>query len=50
MPDRKIIHTWLAWQKKPGKPLGIAIRERFLDPNVPQVDVLVSWLKRLFFQ
>ncbi len=46
---KAIIHTWLAWQKEPGKPLGTAITARFLDPNVAQVDVLVSWLNRLFF-
>jgi hypothetical protein len=46
---KAIIHTWLAWQEEPGKPLGTAITARFLDPNVAQVDVLVAWLKRLFF-
>ena len=46
---KAIIHTWLAWQKEPGKPLGTAITARFLDPNVAPVDVLVSWLNRLFF-
>jgi len=43
-----LIHTWLAWQKDPGNPFGTAITARFLDPDVAQVDVLVSWLKRLF--
>ncbi len=46
---KAIIHTWLAWQAEPGKPLGTAITARFLDPGVAQVDVLVSWLNRLFF-
>ncbi len=46
---KAIIHTWLAWQEEPGKPLGTAITARFLDPNVAQADVLVSWLNRLFF-
>jgi hypothetical protein len=46
---KAIIHTWLAWQKDPGKPLGTAITTRYLDPDVAQVDVLVSWLNRLFF-
>ncbi|MBI4026191.1 MAG: hypothetical protein HY360_14485 [Verrucomicrobia bacterium] len=46
---KAIIHTWLAWQEEPGKPLGTAITARFLDSNVAQVDVLVAWLKRLFF-
>lgn len=43
------IHTWLAWQAEPGKSLGTAITARFLDPTVPQVDELVSWLTALFF-
>ena len=46
---KAIIHTWLAWQGEPGKPLGTAITARYLDPDVAQVDVLVSWLNRLFF-
>jgi hypothetical protein len=46
---KAIIHTWLAWQEEPGKPLGTAITARFLDPKVAEVDVLVSWLNRLFF-
>jgi len=46
---KAIIHTWLAWQQEPGKPLGTAITAKFLDPGVAQVDVLVSWLNRLFF-
>jgi len=46
---KAIIHTWLAWQEEPGKPLGTAITAKFLDPRVAQVDVLVAWLKRLYF-
>lgn len=46
---KALIHTWLAWQEEPGKPMGTAITARYLDPGVVQVDVLVSWLKRLFF-
>ena len=47
---KAVIHTWLAWQKKPGRPYGTAITARFLDPGVPQADALASWLRRLFFQ
>ena len=46
---KALIHTWLAWQQEPGKPLGTAITAKFLDANVAQVDVLVAWLKELFF-
>lgn len=47
--SKAVIHTWLAWQKEPGKPLGTAITARYLDPGVPEVGILVSWLNRLFF-
>ena len=47
---KAFIHTWLAWQSEPGMPYGTAIKARFLDPDVPQVNVLVSWLERLFNQ
>jgi hypothetical protein len=46
---KAIIHTWLAWQQEPGKPMGTAITARFLDANVAEVDLLVAWLNRLFF-
>ena len=46
---KALIHTWLAWQEEPGKPMGTAITARYLDHGVAQVDILVSWLKRLFF-
>jgi hypothetical protein len=46
---KAVIHTWLAWQEEPGKPLGTAITAKFLDPNMKQVDVLVAWLKNLYF-
>lgn len=45
---KALVHTWLAWQKEPGKPLGMSITARYLDPDVTQVDVLMSWLNRLF--
>ena len=46
---KAVMHTWLAWQKEPGQPYGTAITSRFLDASLPQADLLVSWLRRLFF-
>ena len=46
---KAVIHTWLAWQAEPGKALGTSITARFLDPNAPNADLLVAWLKALFF-
>ncbi len=46
---KAIIHTWLAWQEEPGKPLGTSITARYLDPDVGQVNTLVQWLNHLFY-
>ena len=46
---KAVMHTWLAWQKEPGRPYGTAITARFLDAGLPQANVLVGWLRRLFF-
>jgi hypothetical protein len=43
------IHTWLAWQKEPGKPFGQAISARYLDPNLPAASLFAAWLQRTFF-
>lgn len=45
---KTLIHTWLAWQEKPGKLLGTAITARSLDPNCPPVDNLIAWPQRLY--
>jgi hypothetical protein len=42
------IHTWLAWQKEPGRPLGMAISAHYLDATAPQAIQLMNWIQRLF--
>ena len=42
------IHTWLAWQKEPGKPMGQAITVRYLDADAPHAQELIAWIRRLF--
>ncbi len=42
------IHTWLAWQKKPGKPLGLAIMFHYLDANADHAKQFIAWVRRLF--
>ena len=42
------IHTWLAWQGEPGKPLGQAITARYLDANAEHAQKLIAWLSNLF--
>jgi hypothetical protein len=42
------LHTWLAWQEEPGKPIGQAITARYLDADSQSARPFVGWLKRLF--
>ena len=42
------IHTWLAWQKDPGTPMGLALTKTYLDHNAKLCQSFVDWLNRLF--
>jgi hypothetical protein len=42
------VHTWLAWQEKPGLPMGSAIRGKFLDSEAEQAVRFVTWVRDLF--
>ncbi|PDW02350.1 DUF3226 domain-containing protein [Candidatus Viridilinea mediisalina] len=42
------MHTWLAWQAEPGKPIGQAITKHYLDPNAAVAQKFVAWVRRLF--
>ncbi len=42
------LHTWLAWQKEPGKPIGQAITKRYLDPEAHAAKPFLDWLRTLF--
>lgn len=42
------IHTWLAWSKKPGTPIGTAINNHYLDADAPQATEFIAWIRRLF--
>lgn len=42
------IHTYLAWQERPGVPYGIAIREKFLKADSEHANNLITWVKNLF--
>lgn len=42
------LHTWLAWQKSPGRPFGVAITQRILDPGASAAQPFVNWFRRLY--
>ncbi len=45
--SKALIHTWLAWQEKPGSPMGQAIGQGNLRADAPDALRLVAWLRRL---
>lgn len=47
-PIKAHVHTWLAWQAEPGKPMSTAITINYLDGNAPTAQPFVAWLRRLF--
>ncbi len=42
------IHTWLAWQKSPGTPLGSAITKKYFDANNKEAQKFIQWIRDLF--
>ena len=46
--QKAFIHTWLAWQKTPGMPMGQAITAKALSNNSEIANIFITWLKRLF--
>lgn len=42
------IHTWLAWQKEPGKPMGQAITAHYLNADASHAQQLIAWIRKLF--
>ncbi len=42
------LHTWLAWQKEPGKPIGQAVTNKSLRADAPEASQLIAWLRALF--
>ncbi|MDE0101092.1 MAG: hypothetical protein OXN89_01810, partial [Bryobacterales bacterium] len=46
--QKAVLHTWLAWQKDPGRPYGVAIKARFFGVDSAAMDEFVSWFQRVF--
>ncbi len=42
------VHTFLAWQEEPGKPLGQAVNAKMFDANGELATRFVAWFHRLF--
>lgn len=45
---KALIHTWLAWQRNPGQPMGQAITAHTLGRNEATAQSFANWLNTLF--
>jgi hypothetical protein len=46
--SKAVIHTYLAWQDEPGKPLGQSITSHVLNPETDIARLFTAWLRELF--
>ncbi len=46
--SKALIHSFLAWQKEPGRPMGFAITKRYFDADAALAKLFVQWLNDLF--
>lgn len=42
------VHTFLAWQDEPGRPMGESITRRYFQTDAPEAINFVDWIRRLF--
>lgn len=42
------VHTFLAWQDEPGKPMGQAITAHIFNPDAVQAKIFIDWLNKLY--
>jgi hypothetical protein len=45
---KAFIHTWLAWQESPGRPMGQTITAKVLEKDAPIAATFTDWLRKLF--
>lgn len=44
---KSLVHTWLAWQRDPGTPMGLAITRKYLETDGPEARRFLTWIRRL---
>ena len=45
---KAVLHTWLAWQQRPGLPYGLAITARYFRHDSASALAFVEWFRRVF--
>lgn len=44
------VHTFLAWQDEPGRPMGESITRRYFQADTPEALNFISWIRALYFE
>lgn len=47
---KAVLHCWLAWQREPGMPFGMAIKAHFFRHDSAVAHRFVAWFRELFLQ
>ena len=45
---KAVLHAWLAWQRRPGLPYGLAVTARYFDHDSRAALTFVEWFQRVF--
>lgn len=43
------VHTFLAWQDEPGRPMGESITRRYFQIDAPEALNFIDWIRQLYF-
>ena len=46
--NKAVLHTWLAWQKEPGRPYGVAVKKRYFRGDSETALRFLAWFSRVF--
>lgn len=46
--QKALVYTWLAWQKEPGKPIGLGVQANYFNANATEADAFVGWIQNVF--
>lgn len=47
---KSVLYTWLAWQRDPGLPFGLALKAGLFQTDSEEAQRFVAWFRRLFVE
>ena len=46
--SKAVLHAWLAWQKQPGRPYGVAIQSHYFRGSSEASERFIAWFTQVF--